>query len=147
MATQAIQQFSQIRRRNEALEKFADIAQKLGYTGNMSDPIAIHSFIENGLRKTKHVRKTYVTKSTPKKAASKSARHCSNCGKTGHTKTNCSKGKKAKKVNFINQCEPEESESEDSSSEEQSSEEKETSDEEPRNSYSVKKKWGDLGFP
>ena len=116
-----MQQFSQ---RNEALEKFADIAQRLGYTGNMFDPIAIHSFIENGLRQTKHVRKTYVSKSTPKKAASKSARHCSNCGKTGHTKTNCSKGKKAKKVNFINQSEPEESESEDdSSSEEQSSEE------------------------
>src|SRR5271154_7141292 len=134
MATQAIQQFSQIRRRNEALEKFADIAQKLGYTGNMSDPIAIHSFIENGLRKTKHVRKTYVTKSTPKKAASKSARHCLNYGKTGHIKTNCSKGKKAKKVNFVNQSEPEESESEDaSSSEEQSSEEEESSDkEQPR---------------
>src|SRR5277367_6045791 len=153
MATQAIQQFSQ---RNEALEKFADIDQRLGYTGNMFDPIAIYSFIENGLRQTRHVRKvplndssnivymipegyaqpakvrkTYVTKSTPKKAASKSARHCSNCGKTGHTKTNCSKGKKAKKVNFINQSELEESESEDaSSSEEQSSEEEESSDEE-----------------
>ena len=148
MATQAIQQFSQTGERNEALEKFADIAQRLGYTGNMFDPIAIYSFIENGLRQTKHVRKTYVSKSTPKKAAKKTARHCSNCGKTGHMKTNCTKGKKAKKVNFINQSEPEESESEDdSSSEEQSSEEEETSDEEPRNSYSVKKKWGDLGFP
>src|SRR5277367_1776330 len=64
VATQAMQQFSQ---RNEALEKFADIAQRLGYTGNMFDPIAIHSFIENGLRQTKHVRKTYVSKALPKK--------------------------------------------------------------------------------
>src|SRR5271170_3242908 len=107
----------------------------------MFDPIVIHSFIENGLRQTKHIRKTYVSKSTPKKAANKSARHCSNCGKTGHIKTNCSKGKKAKKINFVNQ-----SESEDAYfSEEQSTEE--SSDEEPRNSYRVKKKWGDLGCP
>src|SRR5271154_3594585 len=128
----------------------------------MSNPIVIHSFIENGLRQTKHVRKilfndssnivymvpegyaqpakvrkTYVTKSTPRKAASKSARYFSNCGKIGHTKTNCSKGRKAKKVNFVNQSEPEESEPEDaSSSEEQSSEEEESSDKEPQNSYS-----------
>ena len=126
----SLQQFSQIRGRNEALEKFADIAQRLGYTGNISDPIVIHSFIENGLRQTKHVRKTYVSKSTPKKAASKSAQHCSNCEKIGHTKTNCSKGRKSKKVNFINQSKPEESEDNFSFSEEQSSEEKEISDEE-----------------
>src|SRR5271154_2394956 len=116
MATQAIQQLSQ---KNEALEKFADIAQKLGYTGNMSNPIAIHSFIKNGLRQTKHVRKTpfndssnivymvlkgyaqpakvrktYVTKSMPRKAASKSTYHRLNCRNIGHTKTNCSKEKK-----------------------------------------------------
>ena len=61
--------------------------------------------------------------------------------KDRHTKTNCLKGKKAKKVNFVYQSEPEESESEDDSSsdKEQSSEEEEESDEEPRNSYSVKK--------
>ena len=131
----------------------------------MTDHIAIHSFIKNRLRQTKHVRKvpfndssnivyivpegytqpakvkkTYITKSMPRKAASKSTHHCSNCEKIGHTKTNCSKGKKTKKVNFVNQSESEESEPEDDSfSEEQSSEEEETSDEKPRNSYSVKK--------
>jgi hypothetical protein len=69
----------------------------------------------------------------PKKAASKSTRYCSNCKKIGHTKTNCSKEKKTKKVNFINQSKPEESMPEDdsTSSKEQSSEKEEASDKEP----------------
>src|SRR5271154_5621025 len=90
-----MQQFSQ---RNEALEKFADIAQQLGYTGNMFDPIVIHSFIENGLRQTKHVRKTYVSKSTPKKTANKSARHCSNCEKIGIQKLIALKAERLKRL-------------------------------------------------
>ena len=103
--------------------------------------------VPEGYAQPAKVRKTYVTKSTFKKAASKSTWHYSNCRKIGHTKTNCSKGKKTKKVNFINQSEPEESEDDPTSSEELSSEEKKTFDKEPRNSYSLKKKWDELGFP
>lgn len=50
-----------------------------------------------------------VTKSSSKRNA-KSVRHCSNCGKSGHTKKTCSNKKKtSKSVNFVGVSENESS--------------------------------------
>src|SRR6185436_11242047 len=54
-----INQFSQ---KNITLEKFVDIAIRLGYSGDLSDPIAIHQFVENDLtrnygRQSNHIKK------------------------------------------------------------------------------------------
>ena len=38
-----------IPQKNIALEKFGDIAQRLGYLGDLSNPSAIHNFVENDL--------------------------------------------------------------------------------------------------
>ena len=70
----------------------------------------MYDFIESELsnklgfhaNKRKTSRKVYKVKKTSKKKSQKgSVRHCSLCGKTGHTKRNCS-GKKTKRVNFVN---------------------------------------------
>ncbi|RGB30483.1 hypothetical protein C1646_765317 [Rhizophagus diaphanus] len=68
--------------------------------------------------KTAHVRKSsfiprsaYTTKKVIKKvvpkASAKQTQHCSACGKAGHTKVNCPKGKQTKKVNHVYQDEVE----------------------------------------
>jgi hypothetical protein len=66
-------------------------------------------------------RRTYSTKKT----ISKSKRHCSNCGRTGHTKTNCSSKKRSsRKANLAQTYDSsnEESITEGSESEESNSE-------------------------
>ncbi|RHZ80438.1 hypothetical protein Glove_136g17 [Diversispora epigaea] len=120
-----INQFPQ---KNIALEKFVDIAIRLGYSGDLSDPIAIHQFVENDLtrnygRQSNHIKKepfgqnnntkkVYATKKPQK--PTKVTYKCSNCEKIGHRKNKCPKlGKKPKKVNYTYQSEPENSDQED----------------------------------
>ncbi|CAB4420671.1 unnamed protein product [Rhizophagus irregularis] len=124
-----------------ALEKLADIAVRLGYTGDITNSVAIHTFIESDLTKklggqTQHLRRdhfgtgqvkkvTKTTKSSPK-------RHCSNCGRTGHSKNKCPRSKRTKKVNNTHIVDYEESESDeetDEETEEELTEEEEEEDE------------------
>src|SRR4051794_29800788 len=100
-----INQFPQ---KNDALEKFVDIAIRLGYSCDLSDPIAIHKYIENELTKrlgtqfnyikkepfgqvneasTRVIKKVYSTKKPTK--VTKVTYKCSNCGKIGHRKNKC----------------------------------------------------------
>ncbi|RHZ75550.1 hypothetical protein Glove_212g101 [Diversispora epigaea] len=83
------------------LEKLVDIAVRLGYSGDLSDPIAIHKF------------RAYATKKKPTKIIYK----CSNCEKLGHRKNNCPslKDKRSKKVNYTYQSELENSDQENKS--------------------------------
>jgi hypothetical protein len=144
-----------------ALEKLVDIAVRLGYTGDITNPIAIHAFIESDLTRKlggsqiRHLRKDYfgadrvkkvnITKSTK----SSSKRHCSNCGRVGHSKNKCSRGKRTKKVNntyIVDYEDSESNEETDEETEEESSEDEEE-DSEPQNCFSVKKKkLADVGF-
>src|SRR5688572_28526439 len=67
------------------------------------------------------VRKVFGINKPPKsKAYTTKSRHCSECGKSGHTKSSCpkkKKGKKGKKTNYIgNNSSSESSSSSDSSS-------------------------------
>ncbi|GET50743.1 hypothetical protein GLOIN_2v1885507 [Rhizophagus irregularis DAOM 181602=DAOM 197198] len=130
-----------------ALEKLADIAVRLGYTGDITNPVAIHTFIESDLTRklggqTQHLRKdhfgtgqvkkvTKTTKSSPK-------RHCSNCGRTGHSKNKCSRSKRTKKVNNTHIVDYEESESDEKTDEETEEEltEEEEEEDEPQNCFS-----------
>ena len=70
--------------------------------------------------------KKVVRKVVPK-TSSKLVRHCSACGKAGHTKVNCPKLKRTKKVNYVYQDEVEDPEA---SEEEYILEEVEDSEEE-----------------
>ncbi|GBC10998.2 hypothetical protein GLOIN_2v1885507 [Rhizophagus irregularis DAOM 181602=DAOM 197198] len=133
------------------LQKLADIAVRLGYTGDITNPVAIHTFIESDLTRklggqTQHLRKdhfgtgqvkkvTKTTKSSPK-------RHCSNCGRTGHFKNKCSRSRRTKKVNNTHIVDYEESESDEETDEETEEEltEEEEEEDEPQNCFSVKKK-------
>ncbi|GET49787.1 hypothetical protein GLOIN_2v1885507 [Rhizophagus irregularis DAOM 181602=DAOM 197198] len=140
-----------------ALEKLADIAVRLGYTGDITNPVAIHTFIESDLTRklggqTQHLRKdhfgtgqvkkvTKTTKSSPK-------RHCSNCGRTGHFKNKCSRSRRTKKVNNTHIVDYEESESDEETDEETEEEltEEEEEEDEPQNCFSVKKKLVNVEF-
>ena len=87
------------------------------YAGVATDDTTLEKFIYDELTKrltksASHVRRspfepknTYATKKGIKKVT-KVIRRCSVCGKTGHTKVNCSatgKGKRVKKVNYVYQ--------------------------------------------
>jgi len=154
---------------NKAHDFIIRLARDLQYSGISTDNETLEKFIyeELGRRlggKTAHVRKspftprsTYATKKVVRKvvpkASAKQTRHCSACGKAGHTKVNCPKGKRTKKVNYVYQDEvedPEASEEEYILEEVEDSEEEEIEDDdveyveddsESRNCYAVKKKW------
>ncbi|RHZ49279.1 hypothetical protein Glove_526g18 [Diversispora epigaea] len=129
VSTLPIQQIPQFSQKNDALEKFVNIAVRLRYSGDLSDPIVIHKFVETKLNKkygsqTNHIKKkpfeqnnntkrTYATK----KKLTKIIYRCSNCKKLGHRKNNCPslKDKRSKKVNYTYQSEPENSDQENES--------------------------------
>ena len=93
------------------------LARDLQYSGISSDDAALEQFIYDELDrrlggKSAHIRKSpfaprsaYATKKVVRKVAPKKTikiiRHCSICGKTGHTKTRCSRVKRTKKVNYV----------------------------------------------
>jgi uncharacterized protein YoxC len=152
------------------------LARDLSYAGIEMDDATLEKFIYDELKRrlggtTAHVRKSpfaprsinatkkVIRKVVPCKApigktTSKIIRHCSACGKAGHTKVNCPRLKRTKKVNYVYQDEvedPENSEEEYIVEEEDSSQEEEIEDDdveyveeddsESRNCYAVKKKW------
>ncbi|GBC20297.2 hypothetical protein GLOIN_2v1885507 [Rhizophagus irregularis DAOM 181602=DAOM 197198] len=92
-----------------ALEKLADIAVRLGYTGDITNPVAIHTFIESDLTR-----------------------------KTGHSKNKCSRSRCTKKVNNTHIVDYEESESDEETDEETEEEltEEEEEEDEPQNCFS-----------
>jgi len=138
------------------------------------DDATLEKFIYDELKKrlggtTAHIRKssfaprsTYATKKVVRKvvpkASAKQTRHCSACGKAGHTKVNCPKGRRTKKVNYVYQDEeedPDNSEEDDIVEEEDSSQEEEIDDddveyvddnESTRNCYTSKKKWCEVEY-
>jgi transcription elongation factor Elf1 len=146
---------------NISLEKLADIAIRLGYTGDITNPVAIHAFIESDLTRnygrgqTQHIRKDHFgtrqdKKVNATKSSNRSSRHCSKCGKMGHTKNKCPRGKRTKKVNNTFIDDPEDSRSEeetDEETEEEVSEEEEDEENfEPQNCFRAKKKLVNVGF-
>ncbi|PKY60311.1 hypothetical protein RhiirA4_483881 [Rhizophagus irregularis] len=152
------------------------LARDLSYSGIATDDATLERFIYDDLQrrlggKTAHVRKspftprsTYATKKVvrkvvPSKASAKQPRHCSSCGKAGHTKVNCPRGKRTKKVNYVYQDEvedPDDSEEEIILEEEDVFEEEEIEDDDDeddddesttsRNCYAVKKKWSEVEY-
>ncbi|CAB4426468.1 unnamed protein product [Rhizophagus irregularis] len=151
------------------------LARDLQYTGLATDDTTLEKFIYDDLQrrlggKTAHVRKspftprsTYATKKVvrkvvPKTSAKQTPRHCSACGKAGHTKVNCPKGKRTKKVNYVYQDEVEDAEASEEEyivEEVEDSEEEEIEDDdeyvdeiddEPRNCYASKKKWCEVEY-
>ncbi|RHZ84679.1 hypothetical protein Glove_78g138 [Diversispora epigaea] len=141
---------------NDALEKFVNIVVRLGYSGDLSDPIAIHKFVETELTKKYGSQSNHIKKepfgqnnntkrvNATKKKSTKVIYRCSNCEKLGHRKNNCPslKGKRSKKVNYTYQSEPENSDQEnesivvlEDSDEEGSEAEESTSDSEPQSCF------------
>ncbi|CAB4407761.1 unnamed protein product [Rhizophagus irregularis] len=102
------------------------LARDLSYSGIVTDNATLENFIYEELQKrlgskTAHVRKNlfiprsaYATKKVVRKvvlkASAKQTRHCLACGKVGHIKVNCPKGKQTKKVNHVYHDEVEEPE-------------------------------------
>ncbi|GET52671.1 hypothetical protein GLOIN_2v1772633 [Rhizophagus irregularis DAOM 181602=DAOM 197198] len=101
------------------LQKLADIAVRLGHTGDITNPVAIHTFIESDLTR-----------------------------KTGHSKNKCSRSRRTKKVNNTHIVDYEESESDEETDEETEEEltEEEEEEDEPQNCFSVKKKLVNVEF-
>ncbi|GET56613.1 hypothetical protein GLOIN_2v1885507 [Rhizophagus irregularis DAOM 181602=DAOM 197198] len=124
------------------LQKLADIAVRLGYTGDITNPVAIHTFIESDLTRKKDHFGTGQIKKVTKTTKSSPKRHCSNCGRTGHSKNKCPRSRRAKKVNNTHIVDYEESESDEETDEETEEEltEEEEEEDEPQNCFSVKKK-------
>ncbi|RGB21269.1 hypothetical protein C1646_778522 [Rhizophagus diaphanus] len=131
------------------LQKLADIVVCLGYTGDITNPIAIHAFIESdlirklGAGQTQHLRRDHFgagqVRKVTKLVRSSPKRYCSNCGRMGHFKNKCPQGKRTKKVNNTHIVDYEESESDeeiDEETEEELTEEEEEEDDEPQNCFS-----------
>src|ERR1043166_3848099 len=155
----------------------ARLAKDLSYAGIEMDDTTLEKFIYDELKRrlggtTAHIRKSpftprsinatkkVVRKVVPKVSA-KQTRHCSACEKAGHTKVNCPKGKRTKKVNHVYQDvveDPEASEEEYIVEEEVVEEEEiedddeeyveyvDENDDEPRNCYASKKKWCEVEY-
>ncbi|CAG8601901.1 1569_t:CDS:2 [Ambispora gerdemannii] len=117
--------------KNRAMEHLESIAMRLGYSDNASqNSDALENFIEDELyarlghanyyvkkepfgqnNNTKSAKKVYTTKKPTK--VIKVIYKCSNCRKIGHRKNKCpSPIRKCKKVNYIIQSEPENSDQE-----------------------------------
>ncbi|GES72573.1 hypothetical protein GLOIN_2v1772633 [Rhizophagus clarus] len=149
------------------------LARDLAYTGIGTDDATLENFIYEELKKrlggqTAHVRKSpftprsaYATKKVVRKvipkASAKQTQHYSACRKAGHTKVNCPRLKRTKKVNYVYQNEeedPEDSEEfilEEEDTEEEIEEDNEyinddDIDDEPRNCYALKKKWCEVEY-
>ncbi|CAG8502580.1 4668_t:CDS:2 [Cetraspora pellucida] len=95
----------------KALDHLDFIVQRLGYPDDASrNSDVLDNFIKKELYKRLgyvnyniQSKKLYATKKPMTKKLNKKliARYCSMCGKAGYTKMNCSKFKKAKKINNI----------------------------------------------
>ena len=107
---------------NNALDILANFAQRLGYSGNLTDYNQMQKYIENDLyrnyggRQVQNIknepfeqqRKIYATKQpAPRKViiTNKNSRQCSICKKVRHTKINCPKVKRVRRLNNISQYE------------------------------------------
>jgi hypothetical protein len=141
-------QYSGISTDNETLEKFIyeELNRRLGAKTAHIKKSALPVRSTNATKKV-------IKKIVPKKS-NKLARHCSVCAKAGHTKVNCPRVKRTKKVNHVYQDveeDPEDSEEECIVEEEDESEEEEIEDDDEndddndspsdQNCYAVKKKW------
>jgi hypothetical protein len=177
--TQSLSAFQpQTAEANKAHDFIIRLARDLQYSGISTDNETLEKFIYEELNrrlgaKTAHIRKSalpvrstnatkkVIKKIVPKKS-SKLARHCSVCAKAGHTKVNCPRGKRAKKVNHTYQevieepedpeeyieeyIEDEEEDSEEEEVEEVEDDDEEYDDNESRNCYAVKKKWSEVEY-
>ncbi|CAB4411238.1 unnamed protein product [Rhizophagus irregularis] len=131
MATQAIQQIatpSQALAIHPQKDDFKIcLARDLAYSGIATDDATLENFIYEEFQKrlgskTAHVyrkspfipRSAYAIKKVVRKvvpkASAKQTQHCLACRKAGHTKVNCPKGKRTKKVNHVYQDEEEDPE-------------------------------------
>ena len=142
----------------KALDHLDFIAQRLGYPDDASrDPDALDSFIAKELYNRLgysnfniQSQKLCATKKSTKTKKKTVARYCSMCGKAGHTKTNCSKGKKTKKVNnilqygYIDQSQSEEESDQEESDQEESDQENSEIESQETNCFNLKKKVGFL---
>ena len=150
------------------------LAKDLSYAGIEMDDATLEKFIYDELKRrlggtTAHIRKSpfaprsinatkKVIKKVVSKAPAKVIRHCSACGKAGHTKVNCPRIKRTKKVNYVYQDEVEDPDSEeeyivegeDGSQEEEIEDDDveyvKEDDSESRNCYAVKKKWCEVEY-
>ncbi|CAJ0745741.1 24467_t:CDS:2 [Entrophospora sp. SA101] len=106
---------------NNALDILANLAQRLGYSGDLTDYNQMQKYIENDLYRNygrqihnmknepfEPQRKIYATKQPASRKViitNKNSRQCSICKKVGHTKNNCPKLKRVRRVNNISQYE------------------------------------------
>ncbi|CAJ0904710.1 15738_t:CDS:2 [Entrophospora sp. SA101] len=106
---------------NNALDILANLAQRLGYSGDLTDYNQMQKYIENDLYRNygrqihnmknepfEPQRKIYATKQPASRKViitNKNSRQCSICKKVGHTKINCPKLKRVRRVNNISQYE------------------------------------------
>ena len=140
------------------LEKFIydELKRRLGGT---TAHVRKSPFAPRSINATKKVVRKVVPKTT-----SKIIRHCSACGKAGHTKVNCPRIKRTKKVNYVYQDEEEDPEDveeyileeEEDPEEEENEEDDEyveyVDDDESalndsgRNCYATKKKWCEVEY-
>ena len=151
--------YTRIKIDDAILEKFIydELKRRLGGT---TAHVRKSPFASRSINATKKVIKKVVSCKAPNgKASAKNIRHCSACGKTGHTKVNCPRIKRTKKVNYVYQDEVEDledSEEEYIVEEEDSPQEEEIEDDdveyveeddsESRNCYTSKKKWCEVEY-
>ena len=96
------------------------------------------------------MKKLYTTKKPTKAKKKTVTRYCSMCGKAGHTKTNCPKVKKAKKINnisqygYISQSQSEDESDQEETSQSESDQENSEIESQETNCFNLKKKVGFL---
>src|SRR5207253_3092725 len=94
---------------DETLEKFIyeDLGRRLGGT---TAHVRKSPFDSPEPRRAYAVTKKATRKVVPKASSKQVIRHCSVCGKAGHTKVNCPRIKRTKKINYVYNDEVEEPE-------------------------------------